>query len=99
VSSRGKQTTTTALVTEALARADDFRTARQLADATGRSLNQVHSALWVLKHYYSAVECIEAADGLWWFATAADDKRSKHLDERTPESKPRRAKRRKETEK
>jgi hypothetical protein len=79
-------------------RADDFLTREQIVDRIDRTKEQVNSALYMLKNY-SAIDCVVAEGRLWWFATAQNDKRCKHIDERAEETQPRRPKRRKETAK
>lgn len=85
-----KETTAVKLVFEALVRADDFRTAKQLQAETGQPANRVSAALYNLLKYH-AVSFVESDRQLWWFATPADDTRVKTVDERTPESRPRKA--------
>jgi hypothetical protein len=86
---RYRETTTTTLVLEALRRADDFRTVRQLMAETQRSSNRVTAALHSLRKY-GAVDCL-ASDGiLYWYAQPPqNDTRMSTRDEYTPESKPR----------
>lgn len=93
---RRKETTTTHLVLDALVRADDFRTQSQLCAEIGRDCNHISAALCHLRKF-KAVEAIAVDGTLFWFATPDDDTRMRKLVERTPESKPRRPrKRRKE---
>lgn len=89
---RNTETTATFLVLDALKRADDFRTGRQLMDETRLSTNRVSAALYHLLKY-KAVEFIESERKLWWFATPTSDTRSKTVDERVMESKPRKVRR------
>jgi hypothetical protein len=83
-----KETTTTTLVLEALVRSDDFMTARQLVAATGRNGNQVSAALYDLRKY-KAADCMVAGEMLWWYATPGSDQRTRVVEERSPETKPR----------
>lgn len=83
--------TLTTLVQEALARADDFMTAAQLAEITKHTPNQVSTALWALSNY-KVVESVESQGRLWWFLTTTDT-RTRIFEERTPETKPRRTRR------
>lgn len=83
-----KEITTTHLVLEALTRADDFRTQRQLCAEIGRDCNHVSAALCHLRKR-KAVEAMDVDGQLFWFATPEDDTRSFKLIERTPEAKPR----------
>jgi hypothetical protein len=89
-----KETTTTHLVFEALKRADDFRTSRQLQLETGRSSNRVGAALHLLERY-RAVDFVEGEGTLWWFATPGSDTRVRTVEEKAPETRPRRARRKK----
>ena len=94
-------TSYTALVLEALRRADDFRTLGQLKaelllipddKRAGRS-NRISAALRQLK-YYRCVDCLESDGQLWWFALLpADDTRSRVYTERAYEPNGRRRKR------
>lgn len=100
---RRKEITATTRVLEALVRADDFCTARQLQQELALDCNHVSAALHHLRKY-KAVDCLEGEIGggygtLWWFATPERDCRSRVVHERTPEPrprKPRRAARKKE---
>lgn len=80
--------TSTSLVNEALIKADDFVTGRQLQDTLMLDTNHVSAALYHLRKY-KAAECMEVAGTLYWFATPQNDTRSKIVEERTPESRPR----------
>lgn len=85
---RLKQPTATSIVFEALVRADDFRTGLQLQAETGLNSNRVSAALYHLKKY-KAAEFIEGEGNLWWFATPETDTRSRTIEEKAPELKPR----------
>ena len=87
---RLKRTTYTTLVADALLRSDDFMTARQLMAVTGLGCCAVSAALHHLRGH-KAVECMESEGQLWWYLTLQDD-RSRVVNERTPESRPRRRK-------
>lgn len=89
-----KETTSTTLVTEALEKADDFMTAKGLQQATGRNVNQVSAALHALRQY-KVVEAINSEGQLFWYATPWSDTRTKVVYERSPETKPRKQRRRK----
>lgn len=95
---RRKEPTSTFRVFEALCRADDFRTGRQLQSELGLDVNHTSAALYSLKKY-RAVEAIEGDGALWWFATPENDTRSKKLEERCPECRPRKPRRRNITKK
>jgi len=87
-----KEPTATSLVMLALVNADDFMTMAQLKEITGLDSNHVSAALYSLKKY-SAANCIEQDRTLWWFATAEDDTRCRVIEERRPESRPRKPRR------
>lgn len=91
---RLKQTTSTTLVEEALRRADDFCTMRQLVLATGRNSNQVSAALYMLRKYRAA-ECMDVEGTLWWYLTPDSDQRTYTIAEKTEETKPRKPRKRK----
>jgi Fe2+ or Zn2+ uptake regulation protein len=78
-----KTTTTTTLVLDALRRADDFLTAKQLCERTARSTGQVAAALhWLRKAH--AIDSIASDDTLYWYARPReDDTRSSVRDEIT----------------
>jgi hypothetical protein len=92
---RFKETTSTCRVMDALVRADDFMTSRQLQAALGLNCNRVSAALFHLRKY-KAAEAMEADGTLWWFATPDADTRTRVVEERTPECR-RRNRRRKMT--
>lgn len=70
--------------------AEDFMTTQQLMEATGSAYNQCTAALFHLRRR-GAVDVVVEADGRgWWFATPGDDDRTRIIEERTPEDKPRR---------
>lgn len=81
------------VVLEALVAADDFMTAAQISERTGITARDATSALHNLR-YCKAVEFVEAEGRLWWFATPASDTRTKHFEERAPETRPRAKRRR-----
>lgn len=89
-----KQTTTTSLVLGALRATDDFLDYRALRAMTGRNTNQISAACHELRNH-RCVDVVVEPDGRgWWFALPAEqDTRCRSIDERTPESKPRRPRR------
>ena len=87
-----KPPTWTHLVTEALRTADDFRSFTELRAATGARVNQLSAALWHLQRC-RVVESVAGPGGLFWFYTGVGDTRCREVGERTPEAKPRRARR------
>lgn len=87
-----KVTTATTLVLEYLQKFDGlFATAKMINAALPQlNGNQVSAALYHLRKYHAADFVVETDKTLWWFARdKQDDQRSKHVDERTPESKKR----------
>lgn len=89
--------TWTTLVLEALVRADDLMTAEQLrlalwAAGLKATSNRVSAALHHL-HGHKAVDFVEADAHLWWFATPEDDTRLRVIQEKAPEFRPRRRRR------
>lgn len=73
--------------------AEDFMTTQQLVEATGSAYNQCTAALHHLRRR-GAVDVVVEADGRgWWFATPSGDDRTRILEERAPEDKPRRSRR------
>lgn len=84
---RPKETkpTTTSLVTQALAQADDFMSLEWLLVATGRPPSPVKAALhWLrLRH---AIDSVESGGRLWWFSTPSEDDRTKTLEQITTET-------------
>lgn len=87
---RGAVDTTTKLVMEALRASDDFMNYRMLTAATKRNYNQVSAACFHLRKR-GAIDLVIETDGVgWWYALPAEsDTRSRIVDERVPESKPR----------
>lgn len=85
---RIKMTTTTTLVIEALNRADDFQTVSQLMLATGRTNNRVTAALHHLRKHH-AVETMQVEGSLYWYPTPRADTRSRVVEEKAEEDKPR----------
>ena len=86
--------TTTTLVEEALRAADGFLTLVDLIAITQRSRNQVDAALYHL--HKRNVLWLEIQQGVSYWAPrpVCDDNRSRHVEERTPEDKPRKEHRR-----
>ena len=79
-------------VEEALARADDFRTQEQLVEESGIDKHHVQACIWWLKKV-QAIDSLESDGRLWWFATPEGDRRTKRIEMRRPEDKPRRVRR------
>jgi len=67
---------------------DDFRTAKQLKEATLLSTNQVSASLHELRKY-KAVDCLAENGQLWWYATPDTDQRQHTVDMRQEELKSR----------
>lgn len=91
-----KEPTATSLVLGALRAADDFLSVTILVKSTGKTRDQVKSALWWLLKISAVDVVVDERNGTgWWYALPPEsDKRSKHYDERTPEKRPRRSARR-----
>jgi len=87
-----KETPKIKLVFDCLVQADDLLTTREIVTRTQLPLHNVSTSLRCLRLYH-AVDCIEGEDQLWWFAQPEEDLRVRVVEERTPESKPRRPKR------
>lgn len=96
-----KSPTITSLVYEVIwARTSigEFTSQAQLRDLVpGANGNQISAALHDLRKYEAADVVVEPDGTGWWFANPQHmDKRSRIVHERTPETKPRRPRRRKE---
>jgi len=86
-----KQTTWTSLITERLRATDDFLSRKMIKDrVTGINDNQLSAALAHLRKRH-AIDVVVEADGTgWWFALPiGSDTRNYAVEERAPESKPR----------
>lgn len=79
-------------VEEALERADDFMTAAGLVEATGIDLHHVSTCIWYMNKV-EAIQSLESDGQLWWFLTPDRDRRTKKIEMRRPEERPRRARR------
>jgi hypothetical protein len=85
-----KEPTKTSIVLEALSAMDDLVTVKQLRAATfGLTAHDVINSLCYLRKI-KAVDCLSEGGELWWMATIASDQRTRKIEQRTPESKPRR---------
>lgn len=91
-----KMITTTTLVLEHLQRVDDFLTAKQLVIATGRTTNRVTAALHHLR-IHKAVEAMDVDGQLYWYHTSTNDDRSRVVEEKHEETRPRKPRKRKST--
>ncbi len=84
-----KETSKTCLVFAALKAHDDFMNYAMLMKETGISYNQVTAATHHLRKR-RAIDCVVNPDGVaWWYPTPEYDNRTRHVDERAPELKPR----------
>lgn len=81
------------LVFNALVAADDFVPLGQLIAMTKGHQNQITAALHHLQEHKAVEAVVGANKRLYWFATPESDTRSKRVDERTPEDRPRRVRR------
>lgn len=89
-----KEATCTTRVLEALRSRDDFTDSLLLRSLTGCSLNQISAACTHLRKYRVIDVVIEPDGRAWWFALPPEsDARQYHVDERTPESAPRKKRR------
>ena len=87
---RQKEPTWTTLVLEALRSSDDFMDYAMLIRETGGNYCQVSASCFSLREYRAIGVEITPDGKAWWYARPPeDDARTRHLDERTPESKPR----------
>jgi hypothetical protein len=94
-----KEPTATTLVLTALRAVDDFMDRRMLRVALpGVKHDQIGAALIHLRKHH-AVDVVIEHDGVgWWYAAApANDNRSRVVDLRTPETRPRHYRRQKPT--
>lgn len=87
---RGSQPTWTSLVVAALRDRDDFLNYRMLRDATGGSMNQISAACHSLRKLRVVDAIIEPDGRAWWYLLPPEeDQRQRIVEERVPESKPR----------
>lgn len=93
-----KDVTATCVVEQALRATDDFLNIKMLSAMTSKTKEQVHSALNMLRNYGVVDVIIDNGIGWWYALPKENDKRQKTVAERTPESKPRRPKRKKKGE-
>jgi len=86
-SRRDKQPCITLVLLGLMREYDDFITARELQDLSGYNVNQVSASLY---HFlkYKIAEKVESAGETYYYLTQHDT-RSRVLEERTPEEKPR----------
>lgn len=91
--------TKTSLVYDVLKRCDDFITVAQLRErlATDCTINQIAASLSHLSKHKAVGSLPDDHGHLWWYATPETDTRSKEVETRTPEDKPRKMRRRKAT--
>lgn len=81
------------LVWGVLLEANDFVASTELQKKTGGSQNQTNAALHHLQQHKAAEAVVGANGRLFWFATPESDTRTKQVEQRTPEDRPRRARR------
>lgn len=89
--------TWTSLVEKALVESDDFMNMEQIVAATRASINQVSAALSHLAKRKAVEPVVGGNDKLWWFATPDTDDRSKKVEQRVPEEKGTRNRRKRAT--
>lgn len=85
--------TWTSVTEDTLRIMDDFLSMQQIVALTGGASNQISAALYSLKMYL-VVDCVISEGQLFWFLTGLDT-RVRVVEERTPEDKPRKTRRRK----
>ena len=73
--------------------ADDFVSTEMIRAATAYDFNRIGATLCHFKKH-KAAECLSSGDQLWWYLTPETDTRVKHVDERVPEEKGTRNRRR-----
>ena len=86
---KNQEPTCVSLVSAELEGADDFRSAKQLIENTRLTKNRVAAALHHLKIHKAADFVVNADGTTWWFATPETDDRSRIVESREPEVKPR----------
>jgi hypothetical protein len=86
-----RKPTWTHVILEAMKTLDDFMTAEQIGQLTGANNSQVSATLHHFKNN-GVAECLESDGKLWWYLTG-EDKRTKTVDERVPEEKGHRTRR------
>lgn len=84
VSRRDKEPACTFVVESFLRETDDFRTMKQIKEATRLTINQVSASLSSFKKY-KAADAIKVGEDLWWFLTPHTDQRSRKLAEKVKE--------------
>lgn len=99
MSYKHKLTTYTFLILEYLKKVDDFRTYADLMTAVNDArpdvvINDISAACFHLKKHKAIDSVVDHRGTVFWFATPETDDRSRTIDERTPESKPRNRRRR-----
>lgn len=80
----------TSIVLAALVAADDFVSATDLATLTGLTTGNCRTALTYLRDVH-AVDSVDSAGRLYWFATPDADQRTRAIDARKREDEPRAA--------
>jgi hypothetical protein len=87
-----KQPTCTSLILAALRERDDFMTYRMLREATGLDVNQVSASCFHLRNRRAiGVEVLPDGSSWWYPLPPEEDNRSRIQEHRTPESRPRKA--------
>lgn len=88
-----RRPTWVSLTENVLRASDDFMTVAQLCKATGGTPNQISSALHHLQKHLVAEAVTGQGSRLHWFYHGEADDRACTVDERVPEDRPRRARR------
>lgn len=89
---RAKQETLTATIERLLAEADDFLSTQELVDAAHRPRGDVVRTLLYLRQHKAVDVVIQSGVG-HWLSTPATDDRSRRVEERAGETRPRRIRR------
>lgn len=87
---KSREETHTVKIERALRSGPEFQTVEMLKKATGESHHNATSSLWWLRRC-RVVDVVIEVDGVgWWFALPPeDDLRSRIVEERKPETRPR----------
>lgn len=92
-----RKPTHTSLVLAALTKADDILSFAQIkALVPGSSVNQVSASLCHLAKRHAVENVVGNDEALWWFATPAADDRERIVEERAPEPKGNRTRKKRE---
>lgn len=89
-----KEPTVTSQVVEHLTKRNDYVETHELCRELCESFNRISAALSHLRKH-RAVDCIVDHGQVWWFILPVEmDTRSHHVDQRAPETRPRKPRKR-----